>query len=632
MTTQDITLASISDVFNVDANNQATQIKATNLATGTAVSGQVPVFQAGGTVAWSTAASSAGLDVLSWTNANGVAYATDETYNQVTVNGTFNAFTTPSTIVITLASNLPSYPTNTYVIGQTALGQTVSGLYVIGTGATVSAVEIERSATFTPSTTYTFLWRAGKRATASFLVDANAPATPLTANQLGFASNLSLTLDGSNAGRYITDINIVAETARVDAEIARQIGDYANPSNSNFTQLGTGTLSTTAGWFNGANNTSTLDIASANYTTVATWLTGLGAIAPAGGTGTWTLPNFNIYIASILTPTALQWSVISSVTSPNVNTLNIFVPRNPNLPSGSAQGIFFIAGNNWVFQPAPNTTVVNTVKANSVNSLNSITASPVSILAGTGISINNDTTQKTITISNTSSAGITIVSVSVVNFVSSTTPSAGQTFTSVSFGSYASADYITVTVNGAVFNRSNYSLSGTVLTISAYLPSSCIIQVQPSSGINGTAYFESAFTTSTFIPGGANTLLNWAGSGSSLSALTYSAGVFTAVRNCSVNFDMDIVITGLGSANQVSIWFSKNGDATTGTRYGQRTLVPDNGSILLAGTIDIASSWMFRLATNDTIRSYIYTTATGNYNIGVAAFGGNTRLSVVEIA
>jgi hypothetical protein len=54
MTTQDITLSTIPAAFNTDSNSVATQIKPTSLATGTPTVGQVPVYQAGGTVAWSS--------------------------------------------------------------------------------------------------------------------------------------------------------------------------------------------------------------------------------------------------------------------------------------------------------------------------------------------------------------------------------------------------------------------------------------------------------------------------------------------------------------------------------------------------------------------------------------------------
>jgi hypothetical protein len=53
MTTQSVTLSTLWSAFNTDANSVATQLKATNLATGTPIQGQHPVYQAGGTVAWS---------------------------------------------------------------------------------------------------------------------------------------------------------------------------------------------------------------------------------------------------------------------------------------------------------------------------------------------------------------------------------------------------------------------------------------------------------------------------------------------------------------------------------------------------------------------------------------------------
>jgi hypothetical protein len=70
--------------------------------------------------------------------------------------------------------------------------------------------------------------------------------------------------------------------------------------------------------------------------------------------------------------------------------------------------------------------------------------------------------------------------VRVINFLSSPTPSAGQTFTDSNLSNYSSADLLSVTVNGAVFNRSNYSLNGSTLTITGYLIPNSVIQIQPS--------------------------------------------------------------------------------------------------------------------------------------------------------
>ena len=269
------------------------------------------------------------FDVISWTNASAVEYVSSKAAAPVVAS--IKPLTSLDAVwEFTGTVSLPNFTDGAEVVGKDITGRTVSGVYTAGTGgtnyATLNQVNYERTSNFVVGTLYNMTWYLGKLASAGIYLDNGVAASSFQASQIGAGSNVSITADILNPGRYtlnatggsgsvsvngtpVTNANLTDNTASLgtvysvtgsvvkaalrnsdvaavaDTEIAAKIGSA--PGNT-YTNSGAFTVG------NGFGNAgTTCTFISTSYATAKAFLQTpvIGCTPPAGGLGNWTLPS-----------------------------------------------------------------------------------------------------------------------------------------------------------------------------------------------------------------------------------------------------------------------------------------------------------------------------------------------------